>query len=826
MASVRSTHQVSWLLILSVVLAGCNLFAPTATISTFEIDESAPPAHSSVTFVASFETPAQEFMCRFDFEGDSVFDHLIENCSSPLVIEHVYPQPGSFQPSFSLLLGQTVVERSLQIEVQPSSVDLSQVTTAVPDSYSLAKDTTLTITAPGVMANDLNTSGYTSVVVAKPKNSATFSLATNGSFTYKPKTGFVGPDSFTYQLKKSTAKSNTVTVSLIVSDPVNNDPPVNTLPLTATTSEETPVTIAATVADPDLGIGELRVNLEVTAGSLSLASTSGLNFVSGDGTEDTTLTFTGTIAAVNVALSGLKYLPSAGFTGSAKLTLTTNDQGNSGSGGAKQDVDSTTITIRAVAAVPSNDAYTTRVNRTLTIPSRGILANDTRLGSNRSLKVTSKPTKGTLILNNDGSFTYKPNKGFTGKDSFKYTIAKGSLVSVSAMVSLSVEDLPSGEMIVFSKATANFDHTCGLTTAGEAHCWGEHWVEQGGNMVPDPTPLLVPGGHTFYQLESAVEHDCGLTLSGQVYCWGRNVGGALGSPVTEVRIALEPIALEGNFTFRQLVVGGHSSCGLTFAGEAYCWGYNRWGQLGNFVNIGDLDSTNPTPVPVLGGILFTQLVADEFHTCGLSVSGQAYCWGNNGLGQLGNGSIPANGARPGEVGTKGANPTPIAVWGGLSFTHLAAGAFHTCGLTPGNQAYCWGWNRIGQLGQAAALIDLDAINYPLLVSDDLAFVQLTAGVAHTCGLTPAGKTYCWGSNRSGQLGSGTNLGTEIPNPNPLPVDGDPTFTQLTSGSYHTCGVTANGKIYCWGSNWRGQLGNPTNFGTMNPNPTPLEVIFP
>ncbi len=124
---------------------------------------------------------------------------------------------------------------------------------------------------------------------------------------------------------------------------------------------------------------------------------------------------------------------------------------------------------------------------------------------------------------------------------------------------------------------------------------------------------------------------------------------------------------------------------------------------------------------------------------------------------------------------------------------------------------CWGSNSSGQLGQPAAAFN--GHGYPLRASVAVALVSLTAGGEHTCGLTASGAAYCWGSNSNGQLGNGTIGGT---NPVAALVSGGLTFVSVSAGGSYTCGVTPNGAIYCWGANASGQLGDGTQIDRSAP----------
>ncbi|NBX47349.1 MAG: hypothetical protein EBT22_09215 [Chloroflexi bacterium] len=174
-----------------------------------------------------------------------------------------------------------------------------------------------------------------------------------------------------------------------------------------------------------------------------------------------------------------------------------------------------------------------------------------------------------------------------------------------------------------------------------------------------------------------------------------------------------PLRLAGAFV--SIAQGVAYTCGLTSTDIAYCWGYNASGQLGDGSNT---DRLTPTLVAVSGGLTFTTIAAGSAHTCGLTSTRTAYCWGNGPFGQLGDGS-----------NSNRLTPTLVAVSGGLTFTTIAAGNAHTCGLTSTGIAYCWGRGNVGQLGDGTTTDH----NVPTAVSGGHTFSTITAGYAHTCG---------------------------------------------------------------------------------------------
>ena len=291
---------------------------------------------------------------------------------------------------------------------------------------------------------------------------------------------------------------------------------------------------------------------------------------------------------------------------------------------------------------------------------------------------------------------------------------------------------------------------------------------------------------------------CGLLPLGRGYCFGR--GTLLGAAkdtscfddLSTARVActLVPLPIAGKLTLTSISVGETVACGTATDGRAYCWGSTESGQLGNGNSSGGT-SQSPT---LVSGTPFSRVTAGGRHACGIfgGPPGPAYCWGNDSLFQLANSD-----------GLQVNSSTPVPVGGGFTFTQIAAGRYHTCGLRADGTAYCWGDNSRGQLGSGL----LDSSDSPRLVPGR--YTQIAAGALHTCALTNSNNAFCWGANTFGQLG----LGNTEDAPTPQPVAPSLPIRSISAGGATTCAVTTGGAAVCWGQNTYGQVGD----GTFGPS---------
>ncbi|MFC7531512.1 RCC1 domain-containing protein [Actinoplanes sp. GCM10030250] len=317
-------------------------------------------------------------------------------------------------------------------------------------------------------------------------------------------------------------------------------------------------------------------------------------------------------------------------------------------------------------------------------------------------------------------------------------------------------------------------------------------------MTAGPAPAQ-PSDDSGARLTAGSSHTCMLARDGKALCWGSGAHGQLGNGGTSNRARPAAVDAPAGVTFSSLTAGDGHTCGLAGGVTAYCWGRGDMGQLGDG---GSADRVRPVAVDAPAGLTFRQLTAGDDHTCGLAGEGRAYCWGRGDYGRLGNSGVAGQ-----------SRPVVVDAPAGVTFSRLAAGGDHTCGLTGDGRAYCWGRGDHGRLGINNSVVyrwSPVAVDAPAGVT----FSELAAGGGHTCGQGNDTVTYCWGEGESGALGDGGAANRLRPTAVGAP-DGV-TFTELAAGGDHTCALGDDTKAYCWGAGSSGALGDGGSVNRSRP----------
>lgn len=308
---------------------------------------------------------------------------------------------------------------------------------------------------------------------------------------------------------------------------------------------------------------------------------------------------------------------------------------------------------------------------------------------------------------------------------------------------LELEPVLVNTTVRFTQLSAYSAHVCGLTSDGDAYCWGPNTDGMLGVGTFDngrAVPTAVVGDIKFKSISAGGSHTCGVSRTGVGYCWGLNVD-AQGGHSEKPDVAV-PTVVQGGHTWASISAGTVASCGITTAGAGYCWGSDTYGTLGDGGTIsGSSLDTSAAPVPIAGGRTWKQISVGQYHACGLTTAGAAYCWGYNDY-RLGNND-----------NTSRNESAPVAVVGGLVFKSIDAGRYTTCAITTGDLAYCWGANLAGQFGVEDP-IDLE--RFPVLAVGGRTVSEINTGSGETtCAISLDRQTvWCFGLNNYGQTGSG------------------------------------------------------------------------
>lgn len=432
----------------------------------------------------------------------------------------------------------------------------------------------------------------------------------------------------------------------------------------------------------------------------------------------------------------------------------------------------------------------------------------------------------------------------------------------------------------FTKITASFNHSCGLITGGAVYCWGYQEYPNDFTQL-NHSPVQPTPGHAFADLYNGRSIQCGLKNDSKLWCWGlllHPVQAPAPTPVVDAAVSdatvcmldaagaarcwnpvygagQAPALVQNAPAFTSIAASSDRICGLSGTGELWCWDQWRSWEPGfaaaavvspgqEFATIWDGDGGVCALTPAgatwctshwdaasgASGLSLAAVTSSWIHACGLTAGGEAWCWGRNDEGQLGDGGT-----------TDRLVAVPVA--GGHHFISIAAGESHTCGVTSGREVFCWGSTARGQMGDDSGMdspipVPVDGspgaasvssgggeftcahdpaglahcwpVNWERVVrtvAGPGAWSTVTAGSYFACGLDAAGTAYCWGRNFGGVFGNGQQAYEE--QWSPQPVSGGIRFGTLAAGQGNVCGISTDGTAYCWGVNDHGSVGSPT-----------------
>lgn len=395
---------------------------------------------------------------------------------------------------------------------------------------------------------------------------------------------------------------------------------------------------------------------------------------------------------------------------------------------------------------------------------------------------------------------------------------------------------------------------CGIHTDGTLWCWGTN--RNGEVGVGDttnrstPTQVTVPAATGWTSVSAGGFHTCATRSDGTLYCWGRNANGQLGVGDTTDRYQPAQVTVPATTGWSQVSTGALDTCAVRSDGTLYCWGGNAVGQLG-LGNTTEQHSPSQVAAPwnPPSSKTWSAVRLGWQHTCAVVSDSSLYCWGDNGNGRLGRGS----------VGGTFSSPQSVTVPSGTGWSSLGLGGDHSCAIRTDSSLYCWGRNDYGQLGDGGTTDQSSPEHIGTAT-----WTAVSGGYLYTCGIQTGSALYCWGENDMGQLGLGVvaeqhtpvrvgtatwsatvgrggstrmtscaikaadstlwcwgDLGPQVLQPTQVGTDG--TWTGLATGFFGgACGVKTDGTLWCWGTNLSGQLG----LGDTASRAAPTQVTSP
>ena len=374
-------------------------------------------------------------------------------------------------------------------------------------------------------------------------------------------------------------------------------------------------------------------------------------------------------------------------------------------------------------------------------------------------------------------------------------------------------------------------HSCALRTDGAVYCWGlNDNGELGDGSVQDrPTPTRVvglPAGHSVTQIATGEAHTCALLDDHSVWCWGTNEQHALGQcndstlpssatplsvPSWDASVSLPACDSSTPFYATSITAGGVHSCAIGGDGNAYCWGENTHGSQGGQCGQ-DFTAFDAVPGPIKTADTSSQSIsaveAGDEYSCLVRSDHSVWCFGSNDLYELGQGG-----------GNSDASYKPLAVTGVSDAEYLTLADETACIVTRQKGLFCWGSGATGLFGT-----QLSNVDRPTYIENcTAAFSGGTAGTL--CVNSSDGSFSCFGANDLGQCGNGS-IAPQVAPSSPTPTY-LATVAKASLGAGHSCAVTTDGALWCWGANDHGQLGDGQILdATSLPVTVPKRIEFP
>jgi len=378
----------------------------------------------------------------------------------------------------------------------------------------------------------------------------------------------------------------------------------------------------------------------------------------------------------------------------------------------------------------------------------------------------------------------------------------------------------SGGCATWAQMSVAGNYSCSIDSNGKVYCWGDNGQGYLGNnsttqsLVPvavDTTGVL--SGKTVKSISSGSDHTCVIASDDLAYCWGYNWAGALGDNSTTRRlvpVAVNTAGVLNGKTIKSLATGYGYTCAIASDDQEYCWGYGSNGQLGNNSIAGSVVPVAVVNTGVLAGKTIKSMSSNQYHTCAIASDNNAYCWGDGSNGEFGYGST--------------SNPSvPIAAFTigpmvGKTVKSISVGMYHICVIASDDLSYCAGNNSNGAFGDNTTTNNVTptVVNRTGVLSGKT-IKSIAAAERYTCTIASDNQAYCYGKNTNGQLGNNSTSDSLVAVAvNTAGVMNGKTLTSIMTGYMFASATSSDNQVYYWGKNTNGAFGNNSASDSLVP----------
>jgi alpha-tubulin suppressor-like RCC1 family protein len=325
----------------------------------------------------------------------------------------------------------------------------------------------------------------------------------------------------------------------------------------------------------------------------------------------------------------------------------------------------------------------------------------------------------------------------------------------------------------------------------ELYAWGRQFGIGDNTLINRSSPVQIGTLTNWAQVSAGGAFTAAVTTNGQLYAWGRNTSGQIGDNTAGFgTYRSSPVQIGALTNWAQVSAGGEHTAAVKTDGTMWAWGFNNQGQLGD----GTVFSPRSSPVQIGAFTTWSQVSVGGNSSVAITASGQLYAWGQNGVGQLGDGTV--------------VNRSAIAQIGILTnWSRVSMGGVHTVAVKTDGTLWAWGFNYNGTVGDNTSGPAANKSS-PVQIGGLTNWSLVSAGNNHTAAVTTSNQLYAWGRNNYGQLGQNNTTNRS----SPTQVGALTNWSQVSAGGDFLVSIKTDGTLWAWGRNQYSQLGqnNTTN----------------